>query len=106
VFFEIIKTQPIMKKIKFLFIAICLSTSYVHAQTSVASNTITSGNYLGSSNNLDVIFKRYNIQAGLINTSNTSFGLSSLNTSSTGIQNSVFGAYSLVNNTTGSIILQ
>lgn len=48
-----------------------------NAQATQATNAITSGSYLGTSNNFDVVFKRQAVAAGLISTTTTSFGLNS-----------------------------
>ncbi len=60
-----------------------------------------STHFMGTINNADVIFKRNNMQAGLIGSSNTSFGLNALNPLTTGNTNSAFGTAALYSNTTG-----
>ena len=57
--------------------------------------------FMGSTNNADVIFKRNNVRAGRIGETNTSFGVYALNPASTGNQNTAFGNSSLRFNTTG-----
>lgn len=68
-------------------------------QTSGWSITGNSGinaatHFIGTNNNADVIFKRGNIKSGLLGVSQTSFGLFALSSSS-GAQNSAFGANAL-----------
>ena len=58
--------------------------------------------FMGSTNDADVIFKRNNLRAGRIGIENTSFGVNALNPASTGYLNTASGAYSLHSNTTGS----
>ena len=58
--------------------------------------------FMGSTNNADVIFKRNNLRAGRIGIENTSFGVNALNPASTGHQNTASGTASLYSNTTGS----
>ena len=58
--------------------------------------------FMGSTNDADVIFKRNNVHAGRIGIENTSFGVNALNPASTGSQNTAFGNASLYYNTTGS----
>lgn len=75
-------------------------------QTSGWSITGNSGinpatNFIGTLDNADVIFKRNNTQAGLIGSSNTSFGITALNPLTTGNTNSAFGIAALFSNTTG-----
>jgi hypothetical protein len=62
-----------------------------------------SSNFLGTTDNADVVFKRSNIQSGLIDSTlyNTSFGFSALNPSSTGSYNTAIGFQGLVANTIG-----
>ena len=58
--------------------------------------------FMGSTNNADVIFKRNNVHAGRIGANNTSFGVNALNPASTGSLNTAYGTSSLHSNTTGS----
>ncbi|MGV3695765.1 hypothetical protein [Flavobacterium sp.] len=71
------KTTNILISVLTMF---TLGTATMNAQATQATNAITSGSYLGTSNNLDVVFKRQAIAAGLIGTSKTAFGLNSLAT--------------------------
>ena len=59
-------------------------------------------NFIGTTDNKDLIFKRSSVWAGVIGVSNTSFGLSAFNSSSTGGYNSAFGDYALAYNTAGN----
>ena len=69
----------------------------------LAGNTINATtDFMGSTNDADVIFKRNNVHAGRIGIENTSFGVNALNPASTGSQNTAFGNASLYYNTTGS----
>jgi len=58
-------------------------------------------NFIGTTDNNDVVFKRDNIRAGKIGVTNTSFGLSALNPATTGSFNTAYGASALSSNTTG-----
>lgn len=63
--------------------------------------TNPSANYIGTSDNVNVVFKRANTRAGLLATGNTSFGVSALNELGTGNNNTATGYRSLFSNTTG-----
>lgn len=65
------------------------------------TGTIASVNFLGTTDNVDVVFRRNNIRAALLAIDNTSFGTNSLNTASTGTQNTALGSNVLTSNTTG-----
>lgn len=72
-----------MKTNQFLILSLlCLTIQLVKAQATVvnATNTITATNYLGSgaTSNFDVIFRRNNVNAGLLNTTKTAFGVNAL----------------------------
>ena len=68
----------------------------------LAGNTVNATtDFIGSTNNADVVFKRNSLRAGHIGISNTSFGLNALNPASTGIFNTASGVGSLLSNTTG-----
>ncbi len=60
-------------------------------------------NFIGTADNNDVVFKRDNLSAGKLTTSNTSFGVGSLNANTTGNFNTANGADALRSNTTGSL---
>ena len=66
------------------------------------SGTNPATNFIGTTDNKDLVFKRNNVISGRIG-NNTSFGLSAfgLNTS-TGSGNSAFGSFALYSNTSGS----
>jgi trimeric autotransporter adhesin len=63
----------------------------------------TAANFIGTTDDNDVFFKRNNAHAGRISSAvaNTSFGLAALNIASTGAANTAFGTYNLQTNTTG-----
>lgn len=65
--------------------------------------TNTSTDFIGTRDDNDLIFKRNNIQSGLLNVGNTSFGVSSLNPASTGANNAAFGSNALRVNTVGEL---
>ena len=58
-------------------------------------------NFMGTTNAIDVIFRRNNIRAGRLGTSNTSFGVDALNPAGTGGFNTAVGVQALRDNTTG-----
>ena len=62
----------------------------------------TATNFIGTTDNNDVVFKRSNSKAGLLGGYITGFGTFSLSANTTGNGNTAFGAYSLLRNTTGS----
>ncbi|MBP6357776.1 MAG: hypothetical protein KA311_00355 [Sediminibacterium sp.] len=66
------------------------------------SGTSVSTNYIGTSDNVDVAFKRNNTFSGLIGSNNTGFGLFTITPSATGAENSNFGYASGSKLTTGS----
>jgi hypothetical protein len=65
------------------------------------AGTNATTNFLGTTDDRDLVFRRFNTRAGLINTTNTSFGLNALNTASTGTNNIAVGLEPLKNNSTG-----
>jgi trimeric autotransporter adhesin len=65
------------------------------------SGTDTTTNFIGTTDNTNLIFKRNNVRAGKISVFNTSFGLQALNPATGGKGNSAFGNFSLWGNTTG-----
>lgn len=68
---------------------------------SLTGNAVNAAtNFLGSTNDADVVFKRNNVRAGFLGATNASFGLGSLST--TGSYNSALGYYSLANVTIGT----
>jgi hypothetical protein len=66
------------------------------------AGTNTTTDFIGTTNEMDIIFKRNNRNAGLLSTVNTSFGVKALNPLSTGSDNTAIGAGSLGENTLGS----
>jgi len=64
------------------------------------TNSVT--NFIGTSDDVDVVFKRNTIRSGLFGTTNSSFGLNALNIGSTGTNNTAIGVDALKINTTGS----
>lgn len=64
-------------------------------------NTDAAVNFLGTTDNNDLVFKRNNIQSGKLSINNTSFGVAALKINSSGTNNVAIGANSLENNTTG-----
>jgi trimeric autotransporter adhesin len=65
------------------------------------SLTNSATNFIGTTDNVDVVFKRNNVRSGLLNGSSTSFGVLALNPASTGNHNSALGWAALNENTTG-----
>ncbi len=63
-------------------------------------NSTTNRDFLGTINDRDIIFRRFNVRAGLIGITNTSFGEESLKATNRGLFNSAFGSYSLNRNST------
>jgi hypothetical protein len=82
------------------------STAFKNTYWSLTGNAGTNSgiNFLGTTDDKDLIFKRNNVQAGwLTNTSsNTAFGVLSLPTTSTGVNNTANGYHALTVNTTGN----
>jgi len=68
------------------------------------SGTDAANDFIGTTDNVDVVFKRQNITSGWLNSgiANTSFGVGSLPTTATGGSNTAFGANSLSGVTTGT----
>lgn len=58
-------------------------------------------NFIGTSDDKDIIIKRNNVRAGLLSVANTSYGVGALNPLSTGGGNVALGINALPNNTTG-----
>lgn len=70
----------------------------------LSGNSITAGQFIGTTNAQDLIFKVSNTQAGRLDNTNgnTSFGKGALNPGTTGAQNSAFGEAALASNTIGT----
>lgn len=66
------------------------------------SGTASGTNFMGTTDNQDIIFKRNNIQSGILGTTNTSFGNNSIPIAVTGTGNTAFGSTSLNTVTTGA----
>jgi len=68
------------------------------------ANTNPANNFIGTTDNADVIFKRNGVRAGLLNSSggNTSYGVGAINPASTGVSNTAIGHNSLYYNTSGN----
>lgn len=66
------------------------------------SGTNAMANFIGTTDVVDLVFKRGNIKSGLIGAGTTSFGLRSLFANTSGVFNSAFGTNSLFNNSLGS----
>jgi len=66
------------------------------------TNTNPSTNFIGTTDNADLVFKRSSIISGRISTSNTSFGVNSHSVNSSGLSNTAFGAFSLFSSQSGS----
>lgn len=69
---------------------------------SLNGNAITAGQFFGTTNNMDVMFRRNNVWAGLIGDNNTALGTYALPVNTTGYNNTAVGGMSLFSNTTGS----
>lgn len=65
------------------------------------SGTNASSNFIGTTDDADVVFKRNNIKSGSIQSFNTALGVNSLSNNSSGSINSALGTDSLKNNATG-----
>lgn len=65
------------------------------------SGTDSSINFIGTTDNQDLVFKRNNGYSGAIRSSNTSLGLNTLNQATTGDSNAAFGVFTLTSNTDG-----
>lgn len=81
-----------------------------NADWSLTGNTGTSAatNFLGTTDDMDIVFKRFNVRAGYIGNpsiasgnKNTSFGANSLNALGTGIRNTAIGTNVMPSNTSG-----
>ena len=65
------------------------------------SGTNSGINFIGTTDDVDVVFKRYNTIAGRLGYDNTSFGKFALYQNTTGINNTANGIFALTSNTTG-----
>lgn len=91
-----------MKKL-LAFGLLALGSFHACAQWNLTGNANTnrSINFIGTTDDVDLIFKKENARAGLLNNSNTSFGVKALNTDSAGVGNTAIGANSMYYNTEG-----
>ena len=70
---------------------------------SLSGNTNTKDtHFIGTADDRNVLFKRNQIQSGLIDTTNTSFGVGGLSSITSAIHNTAFGGYALRSNTVGN----
>lgn len=92
-----------MKKLIFA-VLITLCTLSANAQWSLTGNSLTTPgtNYLGTTDDKDIVFKRSNVWSGWISQTNAAFGVLTLNSTSTGGFNTAMGYSSLRANTSGS----
>ncbi|MCF6132966.1 hypothetical protein [Flavobacterium wongokense] len=74
------------------------------------SGTVPNTNFLGTTDDVDIVFKRFNVRSGFIGNpsiasgnKNTSFGANSLNALGTGIRNTAIGTNVMPSNTTGQL---
>ena len=65
------------------------------------AGTNPSTNFIGTTDNQDIVFKRNNFQIGKLTTDTTAFGLEAFFMNSTGNSNTAFGAFSFFNNVAG-----
>ena len=93
-----------MKKSLLALFMLMLTTFSVKAQWSLTGNSGTNPttNFLGTTDNADLILKRNSVRAGLLGASNISFGVSALNTGTTGTDLIGIGVSALASNTSGS----
>ncbi|MFZ4704364.1 MAG: hypothetical protein ACOYMF_00005, partial [Bacteroidales bacterium] len=66
------------------------------------NGTNTSSNFIGTTDDVDLLFKRNNVKAGQLGMNNTSFGVNALNAVTTGIVNTAIGQAALNFNSTGN----
>ncbi|SHJ97472.1 tail fiber domain-containing protein [Epilithonimonas mollis] len=66
------------------------------------AGTTAGTNFLGTTDDVDLVFKRNNVVSGVLKSTSTSYGVGSLPLTSTGDRNSAFGLNALSTNTTGS----
>jgi trimeric autotransporter adhesin len=77
------------------------ATSFDGWSTTGNTGLNADSNFIGTTDNVDVIFRRNNTRAGRLGADKTSFGLNALNPSSTGFAGTAFGFQALRDNTTG-----
>jgi len=83
------------------WVNVSMSSQYWNLAGNAGTNAAT--NFIGTTDNVDLVFKINNKVSGWLNSSlsNTSFGLSSLPIATTGAQNTAIGTTALQNNNTG-----
>ena len=65
-------------------------------------NAATATSFIGTTNNVDIFFKRNGLFAGVIEIDNVSIGVGALQLNTSGLNNTAFGTNALSSNTTGS----
>jgi hypothetical protein len=68
----------------------------------LSGNSLAGGEFIGTTNNTDLIFKRYNVRVGLIGTINTFIGTQTGLVNTSGADNVAVGDDAFQSNTTGS----
>ena len=66
------------------------------------AGTTPATNFIGTTDNNDIVFKRNGIKSGLISADNIAFGINNLSVNTTGVRNVAIGTNSLAANTTGN----
>ena len=66
------------------------------------AGTTAGTNFIGTTDDVDLTFRRNNVNAGRISANNTGFGASSFNAITTGTTNAAFGSFNLTALTTGA----
>src|ERR1700761_1271087 len=89
-----------MKKIYSLLGGAMLFFNSIYGQWALTGNAITAGNFLGTTNSMNLLFKANSTNAGVIDVlyKNTGFGLntfSPVSTNTAPVENSAFGYYAL-----------
>ena len=64
--------------------------------------TLAANNFIGTTDDNDIIFKRNNIRVGMVGSGNISLGSNALNPSGTGAENVALGGSALYSNTAGN----
>ncbi|MBL4662249.1 MAG: hypothetical protein JKY22_01500 [Flavobacteriaceae bacterium] len=93
-----------MKKLIILFVLsiICFQMNAQLGTWSLTGNSVGSSNYLGTTNNEDLVFKRNGVVSGRIGVNNVSFGIYSFSSNTTGNYNIAVGFSAGSNNSSGS----
>ena len=93
------------RKIIILFVLLLFLVAIkMNAQWSITGNTGTNPaiHFIGTTDNVDLVFKRNQVLAGILSSANTSFGLKSLYGNTTGTYNTAIGGGALYSTTTGN----